>query len=128
MTKEYAIVTLEDQKLINRIVRRIEHLYPLPTRRGSQTFPNVIYFSMLFRAPEGGIPARSGTSPGYATCEILEANGDEGNAVLEPTGDTKIVYNWATFPVCVEGDRYGVADLHSDLKWWVSSEQCPESS
>jgi len=38
----------------------------------------------------------------------------------------RVIYNWATIPVCDQVDRYGVAELHSDLLWWVEAEECSE--
>ena len=127
MTTEYAAVTVEDQRTINKAVRRIENIHPLPTRRGGHGRNRGRSYSILFKAPSDGIPARDGNKPGFAECEIYEAEGEGAEAKLQPTGETEIIYNWASIVVCDQAGNYGVADLHTDLKYWVSAEECDEA-
>ncbi len=75
-----------------------------------------------FQAPSGGIPARSGTTPGSAECDIMELI----NGALTLTGESFTVYSWASQPVCDMGDRLGLAELHNDLEWWVEAEDCED--
>ena len=63
--------------------------------------------------------------PGMAECDVIEGVDDgAGNITMQPTGEKRKIYNWASIVVCDQVDRYGVADLHIDLLWWVSAEEC----
>lgn len=54
------------------------------------------------QAPSGGVPARSGATPGSATCELLELN---GSGDFEETGVTLTVLNWVFDIAASSGDR-----------------------
>jgi hypothetical protein len=76
----------------------------------------------LFTAPSGGIPGRTGTTMGSATCTVKETD-SSGN--LTSSGDTITVYNWARFAACKNGDRYGVAGW-INAAWVVIAEDCTD--
>lgn len=76
----------------------------------------------MFTAPSGGIPGRVGTTMGSATCNVIETN---SSGELTPSGSTITVYNWARFPACKNGDRYGVAGW-INAAWCVIAEDCTD--
>lgn len=76
----------------------------------------------MFTAPSGGIPGRTGTKMGSATCNVIET---DSVGQLTPSGATITVYNWARFAACSNGDRYGVAGW-VNAAWVVVAEDCTD--
>jgi len=73
------------------------------------------------KAPSGGIPGRVGTLLGYANCTIwTEASSTKQ---IQASTDTITVFNWTTSPVCVNGDRYGIA-AWCNSAWYIIAEDC----
>jgi hypothetical protein len=77
---------------------------------------------LMFKAPSGGIPGRAGATMGKATCDIVET---DSAGQLTTTASTSVIYNWARFPACKNGDRYGVAGLVNSV-WIVIAEDCTD--
>lgn len=76
----------------------------------------------MFTAPSGGIPGRTGTKMGSATCNVIET---DSVGQLTTSGSTITVYNWARFAACANGDRYGVAGW-VNAAWVVVAEDCTD--
>lgn len=76
----------------------------------------------LFTAPSGGIPGRTGTTMGSASCTVVET---DSNGQLTSSASTITVYNWARFAACKNGDRYGVAGW-VNAAWIVIAEDCTD--
>ncbi len=120
---DVGLYTLEDARRIlgvaNRFDSRLPPGKPLDNRRKKFRGWKP---PRKFQAPSGGIPARSGTTPGSAECDIVELI----DGALTQTGESVSVYSWASQPVCDTGDRFGLAELHNDLEWWVEAEDCED--
>lgn len=78
---------------------------------------------LLIRAPSGGIPGRSGSIRGGATCDVLTINTATDQIVVSNVSAK--IYNWTTSTACENGDRYGVAIL-IDGQWEVVAEDCDD--
>lgn len=74
-----------------------------------------------FKAPSGGIPGRIGMLEGSATCELFTNNATTG--MLELSGISVTVKNWATSAVCSSGDRHGIANWING-RWKAIAEDC----
>lgn len=77
---------------------------------------------IIIKAPEGGIPPRSGNLLGTATCDVYSIN---GTGQLEDTSTDETVLNWALSAVCTNGSRYGIATF-IDGNWVVIAEDCSD--
>ena len=125
MTQEFAAVPVDDQIRINRVIRRLERINPLPTRKLPGELQPGRILTRFFQAPIGGIPARNGSTLGHATCKLWTAEiGANDVATISETEDEIIVYNWATVVVCDEVDRYGTAEMTYFGLYLVTAEQC----
>ena len=83
-------------------------------------------FCRLFKAPDGGIPAREGLVVRSVWCEVwLRRPGV--NTPIEFTGKEFWVHNWTKQIVCATGDRYGVAERDGDGTWWVIAADCSDT-
>lgn len=79
--------------------------------------------SRLIKAPSGGIPGRVGTLLGTADCEIVSF---DTAGQITVTSETIAVLNWAKFPACKNGDRYGVASW-VNTAWLIVAEDCSDT-
>jgi len=75
--------------------------------------------SDLFKAPSGGLTARSGTTLGTGTCDLLDET-------LTDTTYNITVKNWAKTTVCDSGDRYGWAKEYHGV-WFCIAEDCSDT-
>jgi len=85
--------------------------------------------SQLIKAPEGGIPARAGMTPGMATCTIQKRVKDTNTItpVLRDSEPVEVdVYNWLVSVVCDTGSRLGIIDLDSFGTWWIEAADCSD--
>jgi hypothetical protein len=78
----------------------------------------------LIKAPSGGIPGRVGTLLGSATCAVWTETSNTRQ--IQDSGDTLVVYNWATSAVCSTGDRYGIA-AWCNSAWYIIAEDCNDA-
>ncbi len=73
----------------------------------------------IARAPSGGIAARSGTTPGSATCGLYELS----SGSLVDSGITETVYN--VFSSAIANNAYVIiAQDYIGGDWYVISEDC----
>lgn len=74
---------------------------------------------LLFRAPSGGIPARSGTTLGSATCDVFDQ-------ALADTNRDITIHNWSRSVICDTGNRYGFAIKYRG-RWFAIAEDCSDT-
>ena len=90
---------------------------------GQYIFQPSSFGQVLIKAPSGGIPARSGTTLGSATCDVW---GSSGSNTIADAGWDIVVKNWGSDAACANGSRYGIA-MYYDGCWWVHSEDCADA-
>lgn len=72
----------------------------------------------IYLTPEAGIPARTGTTAGSATCTIVNTNGPN----MSVSSDTQTVYN--VFGSAIGGDVYITAKRNDNGDWIADAEDC----
>ena len=78
----------------------------------------------IVQAPTGGIPPRSGFTPGSATCSIVEYQ----NGQLTVTTTSITVLNWSKTTIAPDGDRFAIAAKHTGDVWWAEAFDCADTS
>lgn len=82
---------------------------------------------VIFQAPEGGIPARSGAIPGSSDiCSQMVYSTDFDEIQLQALS-TLTVKNFATTDICASGDRLGLA-VNINGVYWAVAEDCNDES
>lgn len=117
MTK-IAAFSEDDGHRIADVVRRLGPKRGGRRAAGRRGMDTIIHRPVVIKAPSGGIPARSGTTAGSATCDVYKNDG----GTLTDTTENITVYNLAEEKKLVNGDRYGVANPDKFGLYWVSTQ------
>lgn len=80
--------------------------------------------AIIIRTPTGGIPARSGATPGSAVCTVYQINAAIHLTPATPAR-TETVYNICDVPVA--GDTYGKAERDEESCKYIIDLECPVS-
>lgn len=92
---DYYLPSEHDKQLLQWVINEVrKRVTDLGT---PQMYPVIVTNTDCYIAklPDDGIPARSGTVPGYASCEIWKIVDDSSSYSLENTGVEAIVFNLA---------------------------------
>lgn len=105
MAEEYFLPTKEDRDLFLLFKKELEKKLLNQRPKDNTPYRPIIPGTYIAKTPVDGIPARTGTTPGYAICQIHRINRDEaGNEVVALDDIEQLVFN--IYSSEISGDTY----------------------
>lgn len=126
MSEELGHFTVSDAERIARHIREFGDRRPAVHRRHRRrVIPSRL---ILAQAPEGGVPARSGATPGEASVDEVVRATESGIGYaagdLVKTGRTFTAVNWTHSVLGDAGDRIIHVQGHFDGAYVLGADQC----